>query len=243
MLRGLLTLTWLEIKIFIREPLGLFGALIIPIVVFVILGRVGDATTSNEFLTVEAPILATLLILLTAVLSLVTIIAIYREGGILKRLRATPLRPATILLAQVLVKLLLTVLTLGLMLAAGARYYPAMPAVPAASFVAALVVSGVSILSLGFVIASLVPTARFAQPFGAAILYPMAAVSGLFIPIDALPPLVRLLARLSPLTYAVSLLKGIWSGGAWTAHAGDVLALVVVTVVCVAISSRFFRWE
>ena len=146
---------------------------------------------SKEFLTVEAPILATLLILLTAVLSLVTIIAIYREGGILKRLRATPLRPATILLAQVLVKLLLTVLTLGLMLAAGARYYPAMPSVPLVSFVAALVVSGVSILSLGFVIASLVPTARFAQPFGAAILYPMAAVSGLFIPIDALPPLVR----------------------------------------------------
>ena len=100
-----------------------------------------------------------------------------------------------------------------------------------------------SILSLGFVIASLVPTARFAQPFGAAILYPMAAVSGLFIPIDALPPLVRLFARLSPLTYAVSLLRGIWSGGAWMAHAGDVLALVVVTVACVAISSRFFRWE
>ena len=121
-------------------------------------------------------------------LSLVTIIAIYREGGILKRIRATPLRPPTILLAQVLVKLLLTVVTLGLMVAAGRRYYPALPAVPLASFTAALVVSGVAVLSLGFVIASLVPTARFAQPFGAAILYPLVGVSGLFVPIDALPP-------------------------------------------------------
>ena len=41
-------------------------------------------------------------------LSLVTIISIYREGGILKRLRATPLRPHTILTAHVLVKLLFT---------------------------------------------------------------------------------------------------------------------------------------
>ena len=44
--------------------------------------------------------------MLSAVLSLVTIIAIYREGGILKRLRATPLLPHTILGAQVIVKLL-----------------------------------------------------------------------------------------------------------------------------------------
>ena len=49
----------------------------------------------------------------SAVLSLVSIIAIYREGGILKRLRATPLRPRTILTAHVLVKLVFTALTLA----------------------------------------------------------------------------------------------------------------------------------
>ena len=43
--------------------------------------------------TSDLPVFASLLIALSAVLSLVTIIAIYREGGILKRLRATPLRP------------------------------------------------------------------------------------------------------------------------------------------------------
>ena len=65
-----------------------------------------------------------MLIALSAVLSLVTIISIYREGGILKRLRATPLRPQTILTAHVLVKLALTAATLLLMVLAGKRYYP-----------------------------------------------------------------------------------------------------------------------
>ena len=65
-----------------------------------------------------------MLISLSAVLSLVTIISIYREGGILKRLRATPLRPHDHPPAHVLVKLLFTLVTLLLMALAGQRYFP-----------------------------------------------------------------------------------------------------------------------
>jgi ABC-2 type transport system permease protein len=93
------------------------------------------------------------------------------------------------------------------------------------------------------VIASFVPTARFAQLIGAVILYPMIALSGLIVPVRALPPVLRAVARALPLTYAVSLLQGIWKGDAWTAHLGDVAALVVAFVVCTALSARVFRWE
>src|SRR5208282_694658 len=118
------------------------------------------------------PVFASVLIAISAVLSLVTIISIYREGGILKRLRATPLRPQTILSAHVIVKLLLTAATLALMFLAGKRYFPLGSQVPWFSFTIALLISTWSILSVGFVIASIVPTARFAQPLGAIILYP-----------------------------------------------------------------------
>ena len=174
---------------------------------------------------------------------MVTIISIYREGGILKRLRATPLRPQTILTAHVLVKLLLTVVNLALMMLAGKRYYPIDVHVPVFGFTIALLISTWSILSIGFVIASIVPTARFAQPIGAAILYPMIGVSGLFIPLQSLPPTLQTVARVTPLTYAVSLLQGIWKGEAWSAHWGDVAALVGVFVICAALSAKVFRWE
>ena len=39
MIVRLLKLTWLEIKIFVREPLGLFGTVGVPVLVFVIFGR------------------------------------------------------------------------------------------------------------------------------------------------------------------------------------------------------------
>ena len=92
-----------------------------------------------SFFRVNVPVIVAILIAINAVLSLVAIISIYREGGILKRLRATPLRPWTILTAHVLVKLLLTAVTLALMmLLVGRRYYPAGMDVPVLSFAVAL---------------------------------------------------------------------------------------------------------
>jgi len=249
MLRGLLTLTWLEIKIFLREPMGAFGAIVLPVLVFLVAGRVAGgrlptpSLAASNFIHVGLPVLASLLIAINAVLSLVTIICIYREGGILKRLRATPLRPQTILTAHVIVKLMLTAATLALLVLAGKRYYPVGVHPPLFSFTIALLISTWSILSIGFLIASIVPTARFAQPIGGFIMYPMIGFSGLFVPVAALPPALHAVARALPLTYAVALLQGIWNGDAWSAHVGDVAGLVVVFVVCTALSAKVFRWE
>ena len=168
MLHGLWKLTWIEIKIFLREPMGAFGTIVLPVIVFLGLGRfaglrlTAPALAASSFVRVGLPVLASLLIAMSAVLSLVTIISIYREGGILKRLRATPLRAWTILTAHVLVKLMLTAATLALMVLAGRRYYPVGVHAPLFSFTIALLISTWSILSIGFLIASIVPTARFA---------------------------------------------------------------------------------
>jgi ABC-2 type transport system permease protein len=196
-----------------------------------------------EFVYVATPVLAALLILLSAVLSLVTIISIYREGGILKRLRATPLRPATILTAHVLAKLFFTAATLLLMVLAGKRYYPVDLRIPVANFTLALVLATWSTLSIGFVLASVVRTARFAQPLAAIVFYPMVGLSGLFFPIHALSPSMQVVARLLPLTYVVSLLKGILKGDTWSMHWMDVAALALVFVASMAISAKVFRWE
>lgn len=247
MLRGLWTLTWLEIKIFIREPMGLVGTVGVPVVIFLLLGRflsgIRPSAAVGDTVSVTVPVFAALLIVLSGVTSLVAIISIYREGGILRRLRATPLRPQTILLAQVFVKLFFTAVTLGLMVLAGRRFYPIGVDFPIVGFAVALLFSTWSILSIGFVIASLVPTARFAQPIASVILYPMVALSGLFVPLEELPGAMQLVGRVLPLTYAVSLLEGILRGDSWMAHTGDVVALIVLFSVCTVLSARVFRWE
>jgi ABC-2 type transport system permease protein len=247
MLKGLWKLTWVETKVFVREPLGFAGTIGMPVILFLFAGRL-FRSGPMDLASAGAPvfnvtILAALLIALGNVQSLVAIIAIYREGGILKRLRATPLSPVTILSAQVVVKLAFALVSLGLLVLAGKRVLPGVMHVNLISFAAALLLSTLSILSLGFVLASLVPTARFAQPIGTAVLYPMLALSGLFFPLDRLPAAVHIMALGLPTTHAVALMQGIWDGSGWGAHWVNAAALVVFFAAFTALSTKVFRWE
>ncbi|MEO6525757.1 MAG: ABC transporter permease [Gemmatimonadaceae bacterium] len=247
MLNGLLKLSWIETKVFVREPLGVFGSLAGPLIVFVLIGRSMRSSARDAGALAQLPfnitILSALLIVLGAVQSLIAIMAIYREGGILKRLRATPLSPVTILGAHVLVKLVFTLTSLVLLMLAGKRVLPGAMPVNLVSFTAAVLLSTLSILSLGFVLASLVRTARFAQPVGALIFYPMLALSGLFFPVERLPPAVRMVSTILPTTHAVALMQGVWRGAGWGSQWVSIVALLLTFVVCIALSARWFRWE
>ena len=250
-LRGFWKLTWVEAKVFAREPMGFVGSIIVPTILFVVLGRAlgtgvpaaGSVISAPERAPINVAILAAMVIAIGAVQSLVAIISIYREGGILKRLRATPLSPVTILGAHVTVKLAFTVVSLGVMVLAGRRLFPGAMAVNLFSFTGALLLGTLSILSLGFVIASIVPTARFAQPISAIVLYPMLALSGLFFPVEKLPTVMRVLAFMLPTTNAVALLQGVWDGSGWSAHWVNAALLVLIFAAFTALSTKVFRWE
>ena len=58
MLRGLWKLTWIEMKVFMREPLGAFGTIGVPVLIFVVLGRfakLGFGTPSLAVMVYPAP--------------------------------------------------------------------------------------------------------------------------------------------------------------------------------------------
>ena len=248
MLKGLLKLSWIETKVFLREPMGVIGSLVLPVLLFVFVGRALQFSPRGpeppvSRLPFNIAILTALLISLGAVQSLVAIMAIYREGGILKRLRATPLSPVTILGAHVLVKLVFTLVAMIIMVMAGRRVLPGAMPEHGASFIAAVLLGTTSILSLGFVMASLVRSARFAQALGAALTYVMLALSGVFFSVERLPGWLQVVANALPTTHAVRLMRAIWSGAGWSTQLTTVAALAAIFAVCIAFSTRWFRWE
>jgi ABC-2 type transport system permease protein len=248
-MKALLKLTWLETKIFVREPMGVFGTIGIPVIVFVVASRlVGPrvaraAIQPGGAVSAVLPVLASILMALSAISSLVTIISIYREGGILKRLRATPLTPAVILAAHVLVKLVFTGISLLLMVLAGRRFYPVTLHPHVASFALAVVATTLAILCMGFVIASMVPTARFAQLIGSVVFYPMLAVSGIFVPLASMPRSLVLLGNVLPMSHAVALLRGAWVGTGWLELLPHLGALALTIAISLGLTTRVFRWE
>jgi ABC-2 type transport system permease protein len=247
-MRGLLKLTWLEIRIFVREPLGFVAAIGIPLALFLVLGRSvspagDDSPRTTQFLAQDLPLFVSIFISINAALSLIAVISIYREGGILKRLRATPLRPAVILAAHVLVKLFFTGISLALMILGGRRFYPVPLHAHVAGFALAVGVTTVTILCMGFIVASMVGTARFAQLIGSTIFYPMLAVSGMFVPLSAMPRPLALLGNLLPMSHAVALLRGAWVGAGWLVLLPHLGVLALTIAICLALTTRVFRWE
>ena len=112
-MRGLWKLTWLEIRSSCASRWAPSARSACRWCCFVVWPRVFNraggppSRGAGTFVTASLPIFRVDPDSLSAVHIAVTIISIYREGGILKRLRATPLRPYTILTAHVLVKRLL----------------------------------------------------------------------------------------------------------------------------------------
>lgn len=127
-MRGFWKLTWTEVKLFLREPMAAFFTLAFPLMMLFLFGSIyGNKPTpffgGYGFVDVSVPAYTAMIIATSGLLSLTISMASYREQGILRRLRATPLRPQAILGAQVIVIFLITLLGMVLLVIAGRLVY------------------------------------------------------------------------------------------------------------------------
>lgn len=247
-MRGLSKLTCVEFKLFLREPMAAFFTLAFPLMMLFLFGSIYGNKPSSFFggygaVDVSVPAYTAMIIGSSGLLSLGIAIASYRETGVLKRLKATPIRPQTILGAQVAVIYLMTALGMSLLIVAGQAVYGLRFGGNLMSMFAAFTLSALSIFALGFVLASLAPTARVAQVAGMVIFYPMIFLSGATIPRETLPEAVRQYSQVLPLTHVVTLLRGLWAGGSWGDYSKEVIILAGVAVLAAVVSAKAFRWE
>ena len=247
-MRGLLKLTWMELKLFLREPLHAFFTLIFPLMMLFLFGSIYGNEPSPLLggygsVDVSVPAYTAMIIATAGLLSLTIQISTYREKGVLRRLKATPLRPQTILTAQVSVIFLMTALGMALLVIASKVVYGLRFDGNPFNVLAGFVLSSLSFFALGFVLASLIPTARTAQIVAMVLAYPMIFLSGATIPLEILPETIRHYAQILPLTHVVTLLRGLWIGDGWVEHLTEVVILAAILVAGVIVSAKTFRWE
>ena len=247
-MRGLLKLTWVEFKLFLREPTAAFFTLVFPLMMLFLFGSIYGNQPSSFFggygsVDVSVPAYTAMIIASSGLLSLNIAVASQREMGILRRLRATPLRPQTILTAQVAVILLMTLVGMLLLVVAGKSVYGLRFAGNLLSVFAAFLLSSLSFFAVGFVVAGFAPSTRTALIIGMVIFYPMIFLSGATIPRETFPETMRQYSKALPLTHVVTLLRGLWMGEPWTDHLTEVAVLAALFVIGVTVSARTFRWE
>jgi ABC-2 type transport system permease protein len=247
-MRSLYKLSLVEIKLFLREPMAAFFTLAFPLMMLFLFGSIYGNTPSPFFggygsVDISVPAYSAMIIATSGLIGLTIVLSTYREKGILRRLKATPLSPQTILTSHVSVIFLMTTLGMALLIIAAKVVYNLKFDGNVLSVLAAFVLSSFSFFGLGFILASLMPTARTAQVVAMVIYYPMIFLSGATIPREVLPEAIRNYSQILPLTHVVNLLRGMWIGESWNQHWFAVGVLFGLMLLCVAISAKTFRWE
>jgi len=247
-MKSLLKMTWMETKLFLREPVGAFFTLAFPLMMLFLFGSIyGNEPTpmfgGHGTIDISVPSYTAMIIATSGLMSITITMAAYRENGVLRRLRTTPVSPLVVLTAQVVVVFTMTSLGMLLLVITGNLVYHVRFEGNALSVLAGFVLCCLSFFGLGFILAGVMRTARTAQIVGLVLLYPMLFLSGAGFPRELLPETIKKVSTFLPLTYVVNLLRGLWTGEPWGKHLLDVGVLIGMLLLGIIISAKTFRWE
>ncbi len=245
---GFKQLTWINFKLYLREPIAAFFTLVFPPMMIVLFGAIyGNQPTpffgGHGTMDVSIPAYTAMILGSVGFLGVPIVISNYRETGVLRRFRITPMRPLTYILADVVSNLIMTLLGMICLIIIGWILYHIRFEGNIIFVLLAFIYSGLSMFAIGYLIGSMAANARTAQIVGMVIFYPMMFLSGAAIPIEVLPKTIHQIANFLPLTYVVKLLRGLWFGEAWGVHLFETAVLGGILVLSTALAARFFRWE
>jgi ABC-2 type transport system permease protein len=248
-MRVLGKLIFVQTKLFLREPAAFFFTLVFPALLLVLFGSIFGNTPDPRlhstlgYIDYEVPGLAAVIIATVALMSIPISVAGDREKQILRRYRATPLRPSIYLMATNCVYFGMALLGMFILIVVAKVFFGLRFEGGWLSVMGGFTLSALAFFSVGYVVASLSPTARVAQVIGQLVFFPLMFLSGAAFPAQIMPGNVRRVSEALPLTYVVRLLQGLWSGDSWGKHLTEVGILVAMALVGTIVSSRTFRWD
>lgn len=235
-----------ELRLFLREPAATFFTIVLPVLLLLLNGSVNTNEPNPEFggvgtIDVLVPGFIALVIATLGLTNIPGTLATYRERGVLRRLQATPVRPVTVLGAQLVVHALIATVGLALLVLLGWLAFDLSAPASLAHVLIAYVLGTLGFAGFGFVMASLLPTARASQAASFAIYLPMIFLSGATWPREALPDWAHTLSSALPLTYVVDAIKQPWTTG--EPHLVALALLTLMTAIGLWAASRMFRWS
>jgi ABC-2 type transport system permease protein len=236
-----------ETRLALRLPISPVLGFGLPALLLIIIGSVPGFRAPRPDLgglsifELYMPILLALTIAGVACWSLPGPLAAYREQGILRRLFTTPIPPAWVLGAQLVVQVVNVGAALLILIGMSMAFFGvAAPASPVGLLLSlALVVCG--LFAIGLVVASRAPGAQSASGIAAVLFFPLMFFAGLWVPQAMMPAGLREIGGYTPLGAAVQAIQqALYTG---FPAASPLLVLAAYSLVFGFIAVRFFRWE
>jgi ABC-type uncharacterized transport system permease subunit len=232
----------MRIRITLRNKAFLFFSLVMPMGFFFLYGSVfakGNPTVVRYLL---GPVVS--MSVMGTFWGLSAQIVTWREQGILRRFRLSPVSAFSMISSSILANLLLILPTVILELALARVIYHVTHFGNLVSVFAMALAGIASFASLGLIVASVTNTMQETQIINQLLWFALIFVSGATVPIPDLPKVAQHVALFLPATYLVSGLQRAMVDRASILSLGAELGcLVVWAALAIFISSLLFRWE
>jgi len=242
-LKPLFKLTKMEFKLFFRDYSYVFWTFLFPVLMFLLLGSIFErfAVFGKSYSKIYIPSWICVNALTISLFTIGVTLSSYREQGILKRYKATPLKSWVVLAAQFLTGSIIFLLSSFFLIFVGFSFYDLKFPSYFLSTLFAIFLILASLFPFGLFLTSFAKNARQASAIGSVVLNFMLFLSGATIPLKFMPPFLQALAKIIPLYYAVDLLRSTWSFAPLLQKWVDVIALFVFFIVFSLLAIRKFK--
>ncbi|WP_432976314.1 ABC transporter permease [Dactylosporangium sp. CA-233914] len=243
---GALTrLAVIETKLMLREIAAPMFTVLLPVALLVVFGlpasvhRPDPALGGHRGIDTLIPSMSVMVSMaMVAFFMLPTVLAGYREKGVLRRFATTPVKPAALLGAQLVmnagVVLFSTSLTLVIGVAALDMHLPDPLLV-----IPVLLLGLLGLFPIGLLVASIAGSAKAATGYALALWFPSAFFAGLYVPVEYLPRVIRRIGDFTPLGAFRQAIQAAWAGDA--PHPQHLLVLGVSFLVAGGLAVRYYR--
>jgi len=242
-----LKLTRNELRLYFREPMVVFFSLLFPTVLVIILGSIPafrehkPEIGGGTYVGIYVGVALALGLAMLGLQFVPSVLALYRERGILRRLATTPVRPAALLGAQLASAILIAIVSGVLVTAVGRFAFGVALPGQFAGYLLAYVLSAAGVFAIGLLIAALAPSGKAGNAIGTVLFFPSMFFAGLWTPREAMPKIIQRIGDFTPLGAGERALYET-AGGHWPSLL-PVVVLLAYLALFGAAAARLFRWQ
>ncbi len=247
-MKTLKTMLKTEMKLSLRGMDMFIFAICMPIVMVVILGIIyGNKPAFNgaqyTFLEQSFGAIATIAICAGGVMGLPLVVSDYRHKKILKRYKVTPISPTLILFVQVIIYFIYSIASLALVYVTAKVFFKYQFYGSWLKFLGSYFLVMLSMFSIGMMVGGIASNTKTAGIIASLLYFPMLIFSGATLPYEVMPVALQRVSDFMPLTQGIKLVKATSLALPLEQVLIPVAIMIIISVICIGISLKFFKWE